>query len=263
MSTDILSKLVIKHVKTVITMYTEASPTMRHTDRDTWALVLKYEGKSVYHSQGKEFFSDNLHPVLLPAGCSYDWKCTESGHFTFLEFECDARYTSPISFSLRNGDAFFRMIKELEYKRDLLSPTSDMESIRDLYSIILTLTASEQRQYIPGRDEKRISPALEYLAKHYTEHITNEKLADVCSMSTVYFRKTFTKVTGLSPISYLRSYKVNMAKKMLAAEHSSLTDVAISAGFSGIYDFSRTFKALTGLSPSQYRNELITSSTIE
>ena len=54
-----------------------------------------------------------------------------------------------------------------------------------------------------------------------------------------------------------------MAKKMLAAEHSSLTDVAISAGFSGIYDFSRTFKALTGLSPSQYRNELITSSTIE
>ena len=88
-------------------------------------------------------------------------------------------------------------------------------------------------------------------------------LADICSMSEIYFRKTFTKVTGQSPISYLRSYKVNMAKKMLAAEHSSLTDVAISAGFSSIYDFSRTFKVLTGISPSQYRNELRSSLWIE
>ena len=252
MNSEILSKLVITKVHSVSNMYSPQNKKAKRKDRQRWAILLKYEGETVYNSSGKNFLSDGNHIVMLPKSCSYDWLCTKAGHFFIIEFDSDLTYAEPISFFVKNGEKILKMFKELEQKRNLKDPMIEFESIRDTYSIILALTQSETEQYLPTEKQQKIAPALEYISQHYNENITNDQLAAIAGMSTVYFRKLFSNVFGQSPMRYLQMLRMEKAKDMLSGDYVPISDVSESVGFKSIYHFSKTFKKTTGYTPTEY-----------
>ena len=252
MRTDLLSNLVITKVHSVSTLYTPENTKLKRNDRQRWAIVIKYEGETVYTSGKKSFLSDVNHILILPKGCSYDWQCTRSGHFSIIEFESEPTFSEPISFSVKNGEKILKMFKELEYKRNIKNPMVDLESIRDTYSILLALTQAVSVQYLPTEKQQKIAPAIEYISKHYNENITNDALATITGLSTVYFRKLFTSIMGISPITYVHRFRIEKAKEMLKSDYGTLSDMAQSLGYSSLYDFSRDFKKHTGIAPSKY-----------
>ena len=252
MRIDILSDLVITKVYSVSTFYTPEKTKLKRNDRKRWAVVIKYEGETVYNSNGKRFLSDIDHIVILPKGCSYDWLCTRSGHFSIIEFESEPTFCEPISFSVKNGEKILKMFKDLEYKRNLKRSMVELESIRDTYSILLALEQSVATRYLPTKKQQKIALAVEYIFQHYTENITNDALATITGFSTVYFRKLFTSMMGVSPITYVHRFRIEKAKEMLKSDYGTLSDVAQSLGYSSLYDFSRDFKKHTGVAPSKY-----------
>ena len=252
MSVDFLSDLVITGVRSVSTLYNSKNNGAKRCDRPCWAIIVKYEGETVYTSGKKRFVSDLSHIALLPRECSYEWRCTESGHFCALEFESEATYHEPIIFAVKNGEKILKMLKDLEYQRNIKKPVSNIESIRDVYSILLALIHSSEAQYLPTDKQAKITPALEYISEHYNEKITNEKLASVSNLSVVYFRKLFAGIMGVSPIAYVHQLRIEKAKEMLKSDYGSISDIAESLGYINIYDFSRDFKKHTGVSPSKF-----------
>ena len=108
---------------------------------------------------------------------------------------------------------------------------------------------------INGFGLQKIAPAIEYISQHYNEKITNDVLAAVVGMSTVYFRKLFASAMGVSPITYANNLRIEKAKEMLKSDYGSLSDIAISLGYPSLYDFSRAFKKHTGISPSKYESQ--------
>ncbi|MBQ8849777.1 MAG: helix-turn-helix transcriptional regulator [Clostridia bacterium] len=253
MNAEILSELVITKVRSVSTMYSPENKRAKRTDRSRWAMIIKYEGETVYTSCGSRFLSDLNHLVLLPKGCSYEWQCTKAGYFCSVEFDSDLTYTHPLVFSLKNGKRILNMIKELEYKRNIKKPTTELESIKDVYSIILTLIQSEPERYLPTEKQKKIAPAIEYISQNYNKSITNDELAERTGLSTVYFRKLFTETVGISPIAYAHELRIQKAKEMLRSDHGSLSDIAHSLGYASLFDFSRDFKKHCGIPPSKYQ----------
>ncbi len=252
MKCDFLSNMVIHRVHTVATFFTKENARGRRTDRHTWAMVLKYEGETVY-SHGKEtYLSDAAHVVFLPRGSSYEWHCTRAGNFFTVEFECPLTGEAPVSVGVKNGEKILKKLKELEEKRTLKSPTAELESLKDMYSILLLLAKNDQEQYVPNQKQSLIAPALAYMSKHYDRHITNDTLAALTGLSTVYFRKLFTQLMGQSPIAYLRELRIGRAKEMLRSDYGTLSHLAQSLGYGSLYDFSRDFKKHTGVSPSRY-----------
>ena len=247
-----LSNLIITKVHSVSTLYTPKNTKLKRKDRPRWAFVIKYEGETVYTSNGKRFLSDAGHVVILPKGCEYDWECTKSGHFSIIEFESEPTFCEPISLSVKNSDKILRMFKDLEYKRNLKKPMVEIESIKDTYSILLTLTQVMSERYLPTEKQQKIAPAVEYISQHYNVNITNKALAAITGMSTAYFRKLFTSVLGVSPIVYARNLRIEKAKEMLKSDYGTLFDVALSLGYPSLYDFSRDFKKHTGVAPSKY-----------
>ena len=254
MNTEILSNLVITKVWSVSTLYSLENAKLKRTDRSRWAAVIKYEGETVYTSGEKRFLSDIGHVAILPKGCSYDWLCTKSGHFSIIEFESEPTYTVPISFPVKNGERILKMFKDLEYKRNLKTPMAELESIRDTYSIILSLIQSDQEPYLPTEKKRKIAPAVEYISRNYNKRITNDALAAITGLSTVYFRKLFTDIMGASPITYVHQFRINKAKEMLKSDYGTLSDIAHSLGYPSLYDFSRDFKKHAGVSPSKYKS---------
>ena len=252
MNLDILSDLIITKVYSATTMYTEKNAKVKRSNRSKWAIVIKYEGKTMYVSKGKSYLSDIHNLVILPKGCSYEWCCTHSGHFSIIEFESELICNDIFSFSVKNSEKILKLFKELEYKRTLRKPMYEPESIRDTYSILLMLIQSIQKKYIPTEKRSKISPALDYIAKNYNTDIRNDDLAQLTGLFTVYFRKLFTDVVGTSPITYIHELRIKKAKEMLKSDYGSITDIAQSLGYLNIYDFSRTFKKYVGISPSKY-----------
>lgn len=253
---DILSNLVITKVYSATTMYTEKNTKTKRKERPNWAIVIKYEGETAYVSEKKSFLSDISNLVILPKGCSYEWYCTRSGHFSIIEFECQTECSDIFSLSLNNNEKILKLFKEMEYKRTLKKPMYETESIRDTYSILLMLTSTIQKKYLPSEKLGKISPAIDFIAKNYNENITNDELAQLTGLSTVYFRKLFTEVFETSPINYVHKLRIKKAKEMLESDYGSITDIADSLGYSNIYDFSRAFKKHTGISPSKYEKQL-------
>jgi len=249
---DILSNLVIEKVHSVSTVYTPQNKKAKRNDRKRWAVVIKYEGETVYTANGKHFVSDANRLIILPKGCCYEWVCTKAGHFSIIEFESEQTFAEPISCPVKNSDKILKMFRELEYKRNLRSPVVSPESIRDTYSILLALAAGELDPYMPSEKQKKIAPAIEYISQNYNKPLTNDELAAVTGMSTVYFRKLFTSVMGVSPITYAHNLRIEKAKEMLTSDYGTLSDIAVSLGYQNLYDFSRDFKKHTGVAPSKY-----------
>ena len=250
---DILSNLIITKVNAASTIYTEQNTFVKNSDRKSWAIIIKYEGETIYTVNGNKYTSNINNIMILPKGCGYEWQCVKSGHFMTLDFECETSCDDVFCFYTKDSENIIKKIKDLEYARAIRRPMYKLESINCVYSIILQLLKSEEKKYLPTQKHSKIEPAVEYIAKNFNLDITNDYLAELCGLSTVYFRKLFTEIYGTSPIAYVHKLRIKKAKEMLKSEYGNISEIALSLGYANIYDFSRVFKKQAGVSPSKYK----------
>jgi len=89
----------------------------------------------------------------------------------------------------------------------------------------------------------------------YQKPFTLAMLAKQHNLSISSLSHRFQAATGVSVIEYLQSCRMANAKQMLAETDSSIGQIVEKCGFSDNSNFSRTFKKLTGLSPSDFRKK--------
>lgn len=89
----------------------------------------------------------------------------------------------------------------------------------------------------------------------YFKAYTLEGLAKEYSISPSSLSHQFKRITGSSVMGYLLSCRMATAKKYLTKTKLSISEIVERCGFSDNSNFSRTFKALSGLSPSEFRNK--------
>ncbi len=121
------------------------------------------------------------------------------------------------------------------------------------YGILVFLAKASKKGYIPQQKQELIEIAMHYITENYQNcTLNNQMLAQLCGMSTDYFRKTFEKMYGISPMKYLHNFRIKKAKAILQSDYVSIGQIAESVGYSNIYHFSKMFKQYTGMSPSEY-----------
>lgn len=256
MDNSFLSDLIITKVYSVSSFYNERGAGSERVNRPSCAVVLKYTGETVYCCHGKNYVSDFCNMALLPKGCSYRWTCSQTGYVYIAEFDCNITADNIYTFPVSCGDKALQLFRQSESCLTKGAPSSKLETVKNLYSLILMLTDSGQQKYITSDKRTYLAPAIDYIAKNFTRRIRNDDMAKAAGISTVYFRKLFTAAYGISPAAYLQNLRINKAKDMLKSDYGSITDIALSLGYSDIYDFSRVFKRLTGISPAAYAKQL-------
>ena len=97
--------------------------------------------------------------------------------------------------------------------------------------------------------------ATELLAGHLDGSVRLATLAGECGLSASHFARSFRQSFGTSPHNYLIRQRVERAKQLLSDSRCPLSDVALHTGFADQAAFSRTFKAVVGSSPGQWRRE--------
>ncbi|GFI66375.1 transposon Tn10 TetD protein [Lachnospiraceae bacterium] len=103
----------------------------------------------------------------------------------------------------------------------------------------------------------KISEAIKYIDLHLNEALTVQAIAEQFAFSPYYFHRLFTAIVGKSLIAYVRDRRIAYACKMLNETDQKVLEIALDFGFDSAQGFSRTFKSITGMTPTEYRSRKI------
>ena len=102
-----------------------------------------------------------------------------------------------------------------------------------------------------------VDGAAEYMERNFHRPLTISEVAQSQNIDDRYLYNLFIKHLHISPKQYLNDLRLNTAKQLLDTGSCSITEVAVSVGFSDVLTFSRFFAKRTGLSPTAYQNRTL------
>jgi transcriptional regulator GlxA family with amidase domain len=109
-------------------------------------------------------------------------------------------------------------------------------------------TPEEQRTHFGS-----LQKVIEYVETHFVDEIDAEGLAKLAGLSVPHFNRLFRQVLRLSPMEYVLSLRVQEAQRLLATTRMSLGEIAAATGFYDQSHFTKRFRKVTGVTPSEYR----------
>lgn len=123
-----------------------------------------------------------------------------------------------------------------------------------VYEILGVLVQNHiDKDYINHVSEDRFKNILEYISENFTKDISSQSISKKFGYDNTYFGRRFKEITGLSPTKYIRTLRLEKARKMLVISSDELGNIASECGFSDLNYFSRCFKSHYNISASEYR----------
>ena len=99
-------------------------------------------------------------------------------------------------------------------------------------------------------DRNRISQVTEYMKANLTEKITTTQLAQKFGYSREHFCRLFKEITQVTPMQYLRLFRLERALRLLNEGKYSISEVSDMCGFSDPNYFTRCFRTFFGTTPT-------------
>ncbi|MFD0987223.1 AraC family transcriptional regulator [Methyloligella solikamskensis] len=148
-------------------------------------------------------------------------------------------------------DAAIRMLRLLESPGDakVLAPLIERE-------ILFRLLQGEQGarvREIAMADSRlqRINRAIIWLNANYREALRVDDLADMAGMSASAFHSHFKSITAMSPLQYQKQLRLQEARRLMLLGMRDAASASYDVGYSSPSQFSREYRRLFGLPPSQ------------
>ena len=111
------------------------------------------------------------------------------------------------------------------------------------------------RQHTLGRaTQQLVRQATACIQARYAEALTREDIAQQVGINADYLTDCFRQELGITPMTYLRRYRIRQARELLETSHLSIMQVALEVGFSESAHFTRTFQREVGMTPRAYRD---------
>lgn len=178
----------------------------------------------------------------------------------------------------------FHQIRVLlkEARRGVVFHTADASPVRDMVSafpelkgfgqitglldLLQALAVSVPRRMLaspcyyekfPTAGNKRIDKIISFINSNYTRSLKLDEIAEMANMNSSAFCRFFKDAMEKTFLQYVADMRIGYACKLLTIGDMEVSQIAVECGFDSIPHFNRTFKQLTGLTPTQYRNQIM------
>lgn len=108
-------------------------------------------------------------------------------------------------------------------------------------------------------DSRNIKVAIvrKYINEHVRERLSLNEVAEIFDISPNYLSQLFRKYNHTGFIEYVNICKIEEAKRLLEQEHLLVYETADALGYESAFYFSKVFKKIEGISPTEYINSNI------
>lgn len=158
----------------------------------------------------------------------------------------------------RKSQIVQQLLKELTENCQNLQPYCEMLIKGLLYQILFHLLQKEEKHNVKSSSdyihEERKKTILSFIEENYQNPLSLEELSASVSLSKEQFCRFFKKSFRSTPMQYLNGYRISRSMNLLRETSLSIIDIAIAVGFDSSNYFAISFKKMTGMTPSQFRN---------
>lgn len=134
-------------------------------------------------------------------------------------------------------------------------------NLLQILSIIADETSQNDDPYFTSNKQREIfysiKDLVKYLELHYMDNISLDEAAAKIGFSKFHFARLFKEYMHMSFYEFLTSIRVEKAKTLLEDQNLRISTIANSCGFSSNSTFTRCFENYTKLTPSKYRQLLL------
>ena len=238
----------------------------RQEHRDN-LLIYCTAGRGTVELSGRELAVQGGDAVLLPEGSEHSYRADSKAPWTIYWVHFEGLLATQFIGAVRGARQF----------SSVLSVGTHVPLIADFGDLIaMRKTGYSRRSFIHGSNLLRqmlsylsaIAPAVQAQQLHNMDlvgiHALMEQklstqldlttLARYANLSKYHFSNKYKALTGHSPIQHFLHLKMERACYLLDLPGSSVQDVGRTLGYEDSYYFSRLFKKIIGVAPTQYRN---------
>ncbi|SEM57243.1 two-component system, response regulator YesN [Paenibacillus sp. cl141a] len=108
-----------------------------------------------------------------------------------------------------------------------------------------------------GKTAHVIDRVCQYIEEHLDQDVTLVHLAERYYFNPSYLSRLFKQERGINISEYIEKCRIRRAKELLKEGDLKVRDVAPLVGYDAAHSFTRFFKKATGLTPQEYRDNLV------
>ena len=241
------------------------------------SLIVKGEGTCIIGDHVGEFKSTDIFVIgeNLPHVFNCDLSSREEVHMISLFFT-QSSYGGEF-FSFPDFKSFYSFFKDSALGIKILSDKDELaarllkiidrskfDQFISLLKILQTIVKGENQKLsslintkkYDGEEGKRMQDIFEHTMQNFNRNITLTEVSDIANMTSNAFCRYFKQRTNKTFINFLNEIRIGNSCKLLAKTSDlSIAEISYRSGFNNLTNFNRKFKAVKGITPSDYRRK--------
>lgn len=120
-----------------------------------------------------------------------------------------------------------------------------------------TLSSLINLKKYAGNEGKRMSDIFQYTMNNFDKEVSLNNIADVANMTPNAFCRYFKQRTNKTFVNFLIDVRIGNACKLLTKNNDlNITEISYKSGFNNLANFNRKFKAIKGITPSEFKKNV-------
>lgn len=153
-----------------------------------------------------------------------------------------------------------KIVDNVRMMRSVQRIVNELKDQKEFYKHLVVMYYAElliliyrhmSETYLPLCSNTILKNAIGFIRENFNEEIAISDVAKHVGIGERYLRKLFATHLNLSPLSYLNQIRINRSIELLKHTDLSIKEIAFTTGFQSPQYFSRIFKSVMGISPSQ------------
>ncbi len=244
----------IENLKIISSFHKVSNPYNKIVSRNSNTFIMRAQGSVVYDFYDNVIYTNPGDIIFLPKGVSYESKTVseEPSVYTSINFYGDFVNAKPVSYSLVDFYEADYIISQFSDLWNLGTPAERHKCMSMFYNLLSYISIIENSSYPEKRKFEIIEPAIIYLKEHiYDCSLNVHILHRLCGISDTYFRQIFVSKFGMTPQKYIISRRLSHARSIIdSGDFHTVGEVAVLVGFNDPLYFSKAFKKMYGVAPS-------------
>lgn len=253
-----------------------------HSHQDFSELVVVLEGSAVHKVDHEEFAVGKGDVFVINKGTSHGYYKLKDFKICNIMFDFDFMFSDAEDIRASSGfHALFMVdpsVREKPFHSRLRLSDKELDNLKETLKLMSVEYGQKKTGYISYLKAEFMKIAVSFsrryevcetasegnvffgiakvaveMEKNYEKAVSVSVMAETAGMSVRHFTRIFTNTYGVPPAKYLENIRMNRAKLLLQSSNKTITEIAYECGFPDNNYFSRRFKLLYKITPSQYR----------
>lgn len=217
-------------------------------------IIIDYGANHITTKKSKDFFAVNI--IFSPEYIDKSLFNCRSFKEVLRNAQINFVYHNDYYLFQDEDGKMFPLFEKLveEYHTDM---HGNMQYIRCLLIqiLILLMRKSENKAVKKATANKNFEQIVDYVSKHYSEHLSLERLSLLFNHSPTSIYQMFQKNLNTKYADYLSDIRINAACNLLCEGNKTIEEISIAVGYKDIGSFRENFKSKMGITPKKYALE--------